>query len=125
MRRKTGLRRTGELKRSGYLKRKTPVKKVNAARAAFRLARDFGPQAERCKSMDCCVCGRRAPSVPCHVRSRGAHGHDRANVVPMCWWCHDEQHRTGIKTFQRKREVDLEQVARTIAEQLEQEGVTW
>lgn len=124
MKRGGPLRRTGQLKRS-RLSRKTPVKKVNAARAAFRRARDFGPQAERCKTMDCCVCARGYPSVPAHVLSRGRGGHDRANVVPLCWWCHEEQHRTGIKTFQATHGIDMKAIAQEIAAQLEAEGVTW
>lgn len=80
------------------MKRGKPLPRVNRARRARRKAEDFGPQAELCRTLPCCACGHRAPSDPAHVRSRGAGGHDRGNVVPLCrrpGGCHEQQHRHG------------------------------
>jgi len=43
----------------------------------------------------------------CHVRSRGAGGADGANVVILCRSGHDEQHRIGTRSFERKYQVTL------------------
>ena len=47
----------------------------------------------------------------CHVRSRGAGGTDRANLVPMCATHHAEQHIMGIRTFEKRHSVNLKQMA--------------
>jgi hypothetical protein len=50
----------------------------------------------------------------CHVKSRGSGGVDHANLYPACWVMHDEQHRLGLRSFEKRWGVDL----RKIAEQL-------
>ena len=124
------MKRGGYLKRKTRLERKTRVRAVNPERRARRRAEQFSHQAERCRIMRCCACGRRAPSDPAHIRSRGAGGRDRANVVPLCRTCHSLQHAIGIKTFQARiqeaqPDFDLITIALVIAAQLESEGVTW
>lgn len=82
----------------------------------------FGEQARVCRLLPCCVCGRR-PCVPAHVRSRGAGGRAE-DQVPLCTstprreGCHEEQHRIGIETFQRLKNINLEVVAQRIHEEL-------
>lgn len=44
---------------------------------------------------------------PSHLRSRGAGGPDRGNLVPLLSTLHREQHRIGIRTFQAKYAIDL------------------
>ena len=119
------MKRGGYLKRTTRLERKTRVRPVNTERRAALRAEQFGHQAERCRIMDCCACGRRGPSDPAHLRSRGAGGRDHGNIVPLCRTCHSMQHAIGIKTFQARVAVDLLAVAWAIAAQLEAEGVTW
>lgn len=46
------------------------------------------------------------PVQVCHVKSRGAGGDDRANIVPLCAGGHAQQH-TGIQSFQRYWDLDL------------------
>ncbi len=52
---------------------------------------------------------------PAHVKSRGAGGHDRGNVVPLCRIHHTEQ-GWGIKSFQSKYAIDLKAEAKRIEE---------
>ena len=67
----------------------------------------------------------RAAIHVCHVKSRAAGGADIANVVPMCATHHDEQHRIGILSFQRKYGVDLKRIATDLWASWEREqGVT-
>jgi len=47
------------------------------------------------------------PVQVCHVRSRGAGGDDRGNLVPLCAGAHEEQHRIGIRSFQARWGIDL------------------
>ncbi len=47
------------------------------------------------------------PVQVCHVKSRGAGGDDRRNVIAMCAKGHDEQHRIGIRSFEKRWGVDL------------------
>lgn len=123
---RTELKRTGGLKRTGQLKRKTRLNPVNRERRARRRAEQFSHQAARCRTMDCCACGRPGPSDPAHVRSRGAGGRDKGNIVPLCRPCHNLQHAKGMKTFEAGlKGVSLLAVAWSIAAQLEAEGVTW
>ncbi len=51
---------------------------------------------------------------PCHVKTKGAGGGDRANLVPMCRGGHDEQHHVGIRTFQKKYGYDMAAHARRV-----------
>lgn len=51
-------------------------------------------------------CGQ--PVQVCHVKSRGAGGADRANVVPMCAGAHDEQHRIGLRSFEKRHGINLQ-----------------
>jgi len=60
--------------------------------------------------------GGRTAKVPArieaaHVKARSTAGTDRGNVVPLELSKHREQHRTGIKTFQKKHGVDLRELA--------------
>ena len=43
----------------------------------------------------------------CHVKNRGAGGVDRNNLYPGCAWAHDEQHRIGIRSFEKRWDIDL------------------
>ncbi len=44
------------LKRGGPLRRKARIRPRNEERAAERRAKDFGPQAEHCRSLPCAAC---------------------------------------------------------------------
>ncbi len=53
-------------------------------------------------SRPCSVCFR-VPSDPCHIRSKGAGGHDLPfNLIPMCREHHVEQHKVGWDTMRRR-----------------------
>lgn len=60
------------------------------------------------------------PVEAAHVRSRGAGGTDRGNTVPMCMTHHAEQHRVGIRSFQKKYGIDLKAEAERLAELYEE-----
>ena len=62
----------------------------------------------------CVVCRSRNVD-PHHVRSRGAGGGDRENIVPLCRLHHDEVGRLGRPSFEAKYRVELRAVA----------GLTW
>ena len=42
-----------------------------------------------------------------HVKSRGAGGPDEANIVPLCQDAHEQQHRIGLKSFERRWNISL------------------
>ncbi len=47
-----------------------------------------------------------------HVRSRGAGGADRNNLVPLCAVHHAQQHAIGTKAFVARLHVDLAREAK-------------
>jgi len=56
-----------------------------------------------------------------HVRSRGAGGADRANLVPLCRSHHMEQHRIGTWSFQQRYGRDLAAEAKALDELYQRE----
>jgi hypothetical protein len=61
-----------------------------------------------------CITPRQSCSGPIdlhHVKSRGAGGKDKANLVPLCHAHHMEGHTRGWVTFQNRYEVDLQRIA--------------
>jgi hypothetical protein len=42
-----------------------------------------------------------------HVKTRGAGGGDRNNVIPLCRLHHARQHRIGIRSFAIEHGLDL------------------
>jgi hypothetical protein len=67
------------------------------------------------KTLGCCVPGCRGAHIdPHHVRTRGAGGQDD-QVVNLCREHHDEFHRAGRFTFQRKYRVLLAEHAARLA----------
>jgi len=58
--------------------------------------------------------GCEGPIEGCHVKSRGAGGSDRGNMVAMCHRAHQEQHACGIKSFQARWGVDLQAEAQRL-----------
>ena len=102
------------------IKRHTRMRRVNRKRLAARRAEQFGPQAEWCRTLPCCVCGRKPPSDPHHIVSRGAGGSDR-DCVPLCRDCHTEIHTIGRDSFEAKHNVNLRAVAEALHERLEQQ----
>lgn len=98
------------------MRRRTRIRPVNTARRKVRYEAAFGPHAEWVRRLPCCVptCRQGPPSDPAHVRSRAAGGTWR-DLVPMCRAHHDEQHRTGIETFQARHGVDLRALAAALA----------
>lgn len=115
LKRKTRLKSTSQLARGGGLKRTTRVKATNPKRLAKRRAEAFGPQAELCRTLPCLICNRAAPSDPDHVRSRGASGKDRANVVPLCRDCHMRRHGKGIRWMEEHYSVNFKEAAEELA----------
>ena len=61
-------------------------------------------------------------SQVCHIKSRGTGGPDRNNVVPMCAYAHDEQHRIGIPAFEKRWGVNLKEVAHALTAQYDVES---
>lgn len=51
------------------------------------------------------LCKRRVEAA--HIRSRGAGGDDRGNLIPLCGNHHGEQHAKGIRSFATKYRLDL------------------
>jgi hypothetical protein len=54
------------------------------------------------RSLNCLVDKCTLESDPHHVRSRGAGGHDKSNLVPLCRIHHTELHAIGRLTFEDK-----------------------
>jgi hypothetical protein len=57
------------------------------------------------KERDCLNCGKR-PVDPAHIKTRGAGGDDRKNVVPLCRSCHASQ-EGRTKEFEMETGLDL------------------
>lgn len=105
------LKRKKALQRGGHLKRRTRLRQRNPERARKLKAKAFGKQAKLCRRSPCLVCGKR-PSDPAHVRSRGAGGRDRGNVIPLCRDHHREQHQHGWAALERVHLIDVTEEAR-------------
>lgn len=102
------------MKRGGPLRRRKPLRKRNPDRRARLYAQQYGPQADLARSLPCCVCGKQGPSDPDHVRTKGAGGRDRGNIVPLCRVHHTEKGAKGIAWIMEAYGVDLWSVARDL-----------
>lgn len=126
---RTQLKRTGGLARTGLnrstglgglarteLKRTGGLPKVNPKRKARLRAEQFGPIRDYVVAMPCCVpaCTAIAPSDPAHVRSRGAGGKWRNNIIPLCRLHHTEQGQLGDITFQALHKFDMSLIAHAV-----------
>lgn len=112
--RRTALARKKTLSRGRPLARRTAMRRQNRQRMKARRARDFGPQAELCRSFPCVACWA-VPTVPHHEPPRSCGGHDSA-TVPLCDACHRERHDIGLRAFNKKHGVDLLHAAAVMAE---------
>lgn len=106
------------------------MRAVNGQRKKIRLARNFGEEAAAVRAMKCCIEGRGLhvcrydaalfedawikQSHPAHNPSTGAGG-GRFDLAPMCADAHDEQHRRGVKGFEKTYSIDLRKLADEIA----------
>ena len=66
----------------------------------------YGPEFWLIALYPCATCGA-GHTVPHHVRSVGAGGTDRGNLVPLCLKCHNECETGGRDSFEAKHNVDL------------------
>ncbi len=66
-------------------------------------------RSQRCAVLFCTFEG--AKIIAAHAKSRGAGG-TKADLLPLCWSHHVEQHTAGIKTFQAKYALDLTSLAK-------------
>jgi len=78
--------------------------------AAKRFERGFGSleRVEFIQSLPCIVCGR-GPVEAAHAKSRGAGG-GPDDLLPLCGGPdghHAEQHRIGVRTFEKRHGVNL------------------
>src|SRR6266550_7687589 len=124
------------------LRQHTRLKKINAKRGGHAFPRNVDePYREWIRALPCRLAnapmwapGAALPSAravcpvgdwgvidAAHVKSRGAGGKDRANLVPLCHWHHMEQHDLGIRTFQCRYGIDLKVIARQLTEVYEAE----
>jgi hypothetical protein len=76
--------------------KRSRMKQRNPERLARLRARQFGPQAEMCRALRCCVC-RDPGTVPEHARPRGMGGMNGkdSDTVPLCNTCHQLRHDHG------------------------------
>lgn len=122
------MKRGGWLKRSKPLKAKqwlekatAPIKKFNAKRKAKRRAEEFGPPGfvEFVHSYGCVVARNEGysmnspscsgPVEAAHVKSRGAGGKWKNNIVGLCKGHHFEQHAVGMIEFTKRHDnIDLD-----------------
>lgn len=114
------MKRKAPLKRSGKpIARRTRLKTKGRSRFAHRRNKAF---AQWVADFRCCI-GYYGldPSHDCplgylgseaaHIKSRGAGGDDARNIVPLCRYHHQEQHTMGIKSFQKKYGIVLQDFA--------------
>jgi hypothetical protein len=117
--RSSSLTTTAPLARSGRLAPTAVSRRTRLARTRLRAR---APKAKRwivartdeayrgwIRGLPCRIvspaCG--GPTHPHHVKTRGAGGVDRQNLVPLCAWHHDLLHQIGRKTFAKRFGVDL------------------
>ena len=83
----------------------------------MRFSRRRNPDyCDAVRELPCCICrrglGRQLDrTVVHHVVTRGAGGDDVGGVVPICVTHHDEVHRMGAKSFNKKYDVVLKNIA--------------
>src|ERR1051325_3883794 len=128
MRRKKPSARGKPLARSGRLRRTATLRAKGKSRfpkrrdaeycAAIRMyAEEFGCVLLGAPGHACL-----GPLQLCHVQSRGAGGFDRDNIVPMCAYAHEQQHRWGLQSFEREWKVSLLAEAQRIGRELRHMG---
>jgi len=144
IKRKTALRPSKPLAHGPARLRRSKIKPVNRKRMAKKLARNFGAEAQRVRSMDCLCMGQDAHAfyvelelahaygvpdavilcsgsiVAAHVTPRGMGGSkgDRFRLVPLCAAHHDEagEEHTGQRSaFEARYGIDLDKEADRIA----------
>jgi hypothetical protein len=100
-------RRSSRIKARGRPKHRVSGKPDEAYRDWIRAQR-------------CCISGKRGVEA-CHVKSRGAGGTDRGNLVPLTRDLHASQHYMGIQSFQALHGVDLAAIACALDARYERE----
>lgn len=97
------------MKRSA-LKRKTPLRAKGGSRFHGRALPDYREWIRRqpCAVRGCTTSGVFSLITVAHVKSRGAGGGDRENIVPLCLLHHQYQHHIGIRSFERDYHIDLQ-----------------
>lgn len=103
--------RRGFLNRLTRLIQKTPIPKVNRARAKSARERDFGDHAKFVVQHPCVAVGRGCwgPIDPAHKKTRGSGGTKEANLFPACRGHHREQ-EGRTEEFERKYGLDLDAI---------------
>lgn len=92
------------LHRTKSLTRRTKLRPVNRKRRARLHERNFGKQAELCRSLSCSMCGAPPPNDPHHLKARGFGGvkSNDDQCVSLCRRCHDDVHRLGRAAWTRR-----------------------
>lgn len=87
-----------------------------SASAKRRRAAQFGDQAERCRRLPCCVCGR-YPADPHHEPPLSLGGKDE-DTVPLCRKCHRNRHDHAgpVIAWWSQFDIDPEHVKRLVRE---------
>ena len=95
---RTPLRRTTRLKAG--------TKRLKVRRRSKRFAARRDPVYAKWVRSGLCLIGEQC---------FGAGGDDRGNLVPLCRQHHREQHQIGLRSFERKYDVDLTAHAQHLA----------
>lgn len=98
--------------------RRVKVRKpLKAQKVSKRFAARRVPEyQEWIRGFACILWGKHDPEnagpVECaHVKSRAAGGDDCGNIVPLCRAGHRELHTIGIRSFNKKYDLDLYAIA--------------
>lgn len=104
-----------ELRRSGSLARHVPMKRRNAPRQREDFVRVYHSWQRRTfiASLPCAACGGIGPCQGHHIENDGAGRKAHyTKIIPLCVPCHEEWHRRGRETFQRKWHINAAAEAR-------------
>ena len=93
------MKRTAPIRRNRHGSRFKNYKPLPDYRA-FILSRP-------CTIRGCTIRGPMARITVAHVKTRGAGGQDKGNIIPLCLAHHQYQHTIGIKSFQEEYHIDL------------------
>ena len=130
---RSGIKRRTPLKRSGSLGRTSRINPVNRERKRKQYARNFGERATVIRSMPCLVADHcdvtncAGDPVAAHATARGMGGAkgDRRDLVPLCWWHHEEagERRTSKRhAFELRYGFSVDEAAVRIAQLLDDQG---
>lgn len=119
LKRRTPLTRKTPMPRGSAQLKRTAIKKRNPERARAERLRCYGPPERNAfvRELRCFGCHSVAGSEPAHLVTDGmSRKADADKILPLCFWCHKEQHRVGNAEFAAARGLTVDDLFNACAE---------